>query len=235
MLAVIGPAMEQIGVQTHAFIWFAFFLLLAGSYSRGPAVRRNIIDRLLNVLAFATMVAAGILNGLAVNRGSDAASNVLRGAAELVRAEQQAQQMERGLSELDVRFLADDRVVNVSTSYVGAYSYTVTAPPYLYADGFMFDRPSLYQPNGGAMYRHDGERLLSPQDTLSLDRFERILDPKLRILAAVPPGEVSTSLLGRYGRALSDTTTFVAEYGEHRYQLILGTLVPSKLPGLALQ
>ena len=69
--------------------------------------------------------------------------------------------------------------------------------------------------------------------TLSLDSFDRILDPKFRILAALPLGETSTPLLGKYGKALSDTTTFTIDQGEHQYQLMIGTLIPSKFPGLA--
>jgi hypothetical protein len=233
--ALLGPLAEKIGVQPHAFLWFALFVLLAGSYSRGPAVRRNIIDRVLNVMAFATMVAAGVLNGLAVNRGSDAASDVLRGAAELIRAEKHTLEMDKGLMNVDVHYLIDDRVIDVSRGYVGSYSYTVTAPLYLYADGFLLDRPSYYQPNGGAMYRLDDGRFTSPRDTLSLDRFDRILDPKLRILAALPFGETSTPLLGKYGRALSDTAAFTVDHGDQQYQLMIGTLTPSKFPGLAFR
>ncbi len=234
VLALLGPLIEGVGVQSHAFLWFALFLLLAGSYSRGPAVRRNIIDRVLNILAFATMVAAGILNGLAVNRGSEAASDVLRGTAELIRGEKQVLESDKGIMSVDLHYLADDRVVNVSNGYVGSYSYTVTAPLYLYADGFMLAEPARYQPNGGAMYRHDDGRFASPNDTLSLEGgFTRMLDPKFRVLAALPLGETSTTLLGKYGKAISDTTAFEVDHGDQLYHLVIGTLVPSKLPGLA--
>lgn len=233
VLSLLGPFAEQIGIQTHAFLSFSFFLLLAGSYSRGPAVRRNIIDRMLNVFAFATMVAAGVFNGLAVNRGSEAASEVLRGAADLVHNEQDRYRAAAGLGDIDVRFLIDDPVRDVALGYVGSYSYTVTAPLYLYADGFLLDNPSAYQPNGGAIYRYDGGRLFAPSDTLAFERFDRILDPRLRILAALPMGEISTPLFGKYGKALSDTTSFVVDHGAQRYQLLLGKIAATKLPGLA--
>lgn len=235
VLAIIGPLTEGIGIQLHAFLWFALFLLLAGSYSRGPAVRRNMVDRLLNVLAFATMVAAGILNGLAVNRGSDAASDVLRGAAELIRNESHSIETETGNGQLDVHFLIDERVHDNSSSYIGSYSYTVTAPLYLYADGFMLDRPEMYQPNGGAMFREDDGYFMSPADTLALPSFDNTLNERLRILAALPIGEASTQLFGKYGKALTDTTVYPVDFGAEQYNLMLGSLTATKFPGLALR
>lgn len=232
VLALLGPLTERVGVQTHAFLWFALFLLLAGSYSRGPGVRRNIIDRLLNVLAFTTMATAGILNGLAINRGSDTAFDTLKNAADLIKQAERAMS-EQGTQRIDARYLIDERAASAAPEYVGSYSYTVTAPLYLYSSGFLLNEPVRYQPNGGAMYLDDGSSFVTPRDTLALNQMSDALDPRLRILAALPRGEISSPLLGVYGRALADTTTTAMDHGDAHYQLVLGTLMPTKQPGLA--
>jgi hypothetical protein len=84
ILALMSFILIPVGIETSAFLWLAAFMVIAGSHSRGPAVRRGSVDRFLRTISFIVMIAAGIINSVSINRGSEAASDVRENAYKLI-------------------------------------------------------------------------------------------------------------------------------------------------------
>ncbi len=80
VLALLSPIFSGIGIETSSAIIFAIVLILAGSYSRGPAVRRTPADRLIYSLVVITAIASISINAFSIYAGGSAASDVLRTA-----------------------------------------------------------------------------------------------------------------------------------------------------------
>jgi hypothetical protein len=235
ILSIAGFFISPLGIQTQAYIWTSAFLILSGSYSRGPAVRRTSIDRLLNALGFIAMLAAGGMNALGTNRGSDAASDVRADAMRLIESEKRSSSQERGVRSLDIRYVIDSALYeSMKDKYIGTLSYSVSVPLYLYSKENILENPAAFQPKAGVM-SGSSENFVSPLDLVRFDSPDKYFRPELRFFAAVPAGALLSSRLGPYVHSLKDTSSAFIQHGDVKYSLLLGTPSPEHSPGLALQ
>src|SRR5205823_5572198 len=139
-----------IGIETSSGLTLATTLVLAGSYSRGPAVRRTPIDRLLYTFALISLIASVAMNAFSVVAGSAAASDVLKYSRSIVSQEKQSALEDEHLAAIRIRFVVDSALVASQESrLIGGFSYSSTAPLYLFAERDLLARPSAFQPRGG--------------------------------------------------------------------------------------
>ncbi len=235
VLALLSFFLMPLGIETSAFIWVAAFLLVAGSYSRGPAARRGAIDRLLRTIGFIAMIASGIFNAVSTNRGSEAASDVRESAIKLIRGENNFAKTDEHIDSLTIRFVLDSALIEqMSGASIGSFSYSASAPVYIYGENLLAN-PSLFQPEAGILRR--SEKSLdgtSPVKFITLKNPEAYFDPHLRILAALPHGTNFSSAFGPFARSFADTTSLSAEFGTAKFRLVIGKLSEKPAGGLAI-
>lgn len=233
--AIGGILLSSIGIQSQAFIWTAAFLILSGSYSRGPAVRRGTVDKLLNALSFIAMLAAGGMNAIGTNRGAEAAYDTKTDAVRLINDEARISRQERNVGKLDVRYCIDSSLYSsMQESYISTVSYSITVPLYLYSTENIVTAPSYYQPEGGSV---QGEKYLfrSPLDEVYFAKPEGVFAPHVRILAALTTGSSTSKQFGEFVRSLKDAQSVSINHGNTEFLLMLGTPNEMGVPGLALQ
>jgi hypothetical protein len=234
VFSLLGFLLYHIGLETSAFIWMAMFFIMASSYSRGPAVRRGLADRFLRSLAFIAMIAAGILNGLSTNRGSEAASDLREQAVSMLQSERESAKENQHLDSLDFKFVIDSGfIANRQTGIFPSISYSATSIAYLYGKGTKLNAPSEYQPRGGMLESETGKPLPSPADKLSLGRPDQYFEPHLRILAVAPIGLTNSVNFGPYARGMRDTSIFIFDRAEAKFQVMLGRLSSEQGSGFA--
>ena len=235
ILAIAGIFFTPMGIETSAFFWFAAFLLVAGSYSRGPAVRRGIFDRLLRSIAFIAMIAAGLYNSFSINRGSEAAYDLREQTAKLIRGEINTAKSDEHLDSLAFRFVTDPELLSsMSNAAIGSFSYSVTSPLYLFGRENLLSNPELYQPAAGMLYRSEKTSYgTSPAQPISVINPEAYFDPHLRILAALPESSNFSLAFGPYAKSFTDTTGVLFDKGNARFRLVIGKLSPKPATGLA--
>lgn len=234
-VSIGGLLLGGIGFQSQAFLWTAAFLILSGSYSRGPAVRRGSIDKLLNALGFIAMLAAGGMNALGTNRGAEAAFDTKTDAIRLITQEAQVSRQERGVAKLDVHYLIDSSLyASIQSSYIGTVSYSMTVPLYLYTDENVIGVPSCFQPKGGAVSGEDNA-FISPLHTIRFAKPESTFAPAVRFLSALPNGSTSSPQFGEFVKSLKDANSVSVKHGDAQYTLTLGTPNELGVPGLAMK
>ncbi len=237
VLALLGFVLTPLGIETSGFLWLAAFLLVAGSYSRGPAERRGAIDRLLRTIGFIAMLAAGIYNGVSTNRGSEAASDVRESSIRLVRGEINGAKVDAGTDSLAIRFVLDSALVEqMSNSPVGSFSYSMTTPMYIYGTENLISTPSVYQPEAGILERSEKTTNgLSPAKPVVFANPEQYFERHFRVLAALPEGAAFSSAFGAFAKSLVDTTAIIADHGTAKFRLVIGKLSPKQTVGLAIK
>ena len=241
LIALLSPLLSLIGIQSSAFLWCAAFLALAGSYSRGPAVRRSAIDKLLNVLGFIAMVAVGGLNGFSTNQGSEAAYDLRQDISKQISSSGlQPEHQVNGLKTRSTEFYyVIDNILfsKIHEDLIGSASYTLSVPLYLFGAGNSIGTPWVYQPEGGIVKINDEatNTLGSPLKPLDLQPPQRNLDPAIRMIAALPNGTASSEVFGKYAHSLIDTTGIIVDKGTLKYQMLIGSLSSLKPSGLALK
>jgi hypothetical protein len=235
LVAIGGIFLGKIGFQSQAFLWSSAFLILSGSYSRGPAVRRGTVDKLLNALGFIAMLAAGGMNAYSVNRGAEAAFDTKTDAVRLISQEAGVSAKERNVAKIDVHYVIDSTLYNsIQEPYIGTVSYSMTVPVYLYSEGNILSNPYRYQPKGGAV-QGDDNAFVSPLSTIRFSKPEAAFVPAIRFMASIPNGVSRSAQFGEYVKSLKDANSVPVKHGEADYTLTLGT--PNELgqPGLALR
>ncbi|MBS1904287.1 MAG: hypothetical protein JSS75_11330 [Bacteroidetes bacterium] len=235
IVSLLGLVLMKVGVESGAFIWMSLFFVIAASYSRGPAVRRGAVDRLLRSVAFIAMIVAGVVNALGTNRGSEAAADVRDHATQLVRGERTTASTDLHLDSLDIRFVLDSSIVAAEgIGHFPMISYSATAPAYLYEIGAAIAKPGQYQPRGGMIARADGRQLWSPADQLALGDASSYFEPHLRVLAMLPEGGASNpSVFGPFAHGMQDTNSIAVAHGDVNFRLVIGRLRSEPKPGLA--
>ncbi len=235
IVSIGGLLLGGIGFQSQAFLWTAAFLILSGSYSRGPAVRRGSIDKLLNALGFIAMLAAGGMNALGTNRGAEAAYDTKTDALRLIAQEVQVSRQERGVAKLDVHYIMDSSLyASTQESYIGTVSYSLSVPIYLYGEGNVLANPSRFQPMSGAVSGEDNV-FVSPLHTVHFAKPESTFAPAVRFLAALPNGSSRSAQFGEFVKSLKDVNSIPIRHGDAEYVLSLGTPNELGIPGLALK
>ncbi len=235
ILVLLGIVLTPLGFETSALFWLASFLLIAGSYSRGPASRRGAIDRVLRIISFIAMAAAGIFNGISTNRGSEAAYDVRGSSIKLVRGESSGAKTDEHLDSVNVRFVLDPALIDeMSNAPIGSFSYSVTAPLYIYGMGNPMVSPSQFQPEAGILERSDKTpNGATPTKPIMLANPEQYFDNHFRVLAALPDGSGFSPAFGQYAKSFTDTTGIIADHGMAKFRLVIGKLSSKPQIGLA--
>ena len=235
ILALLGFVFTPLGIETSGFLWLAAFLLVAGSYSRGPAVRRGAIDGLLRSLGFIAMLSAGIYNGVSTNRGSESAYDLRESAIKLVRGEMNTAKDEEHLDAIGIRFVLDSVLIDkMSESPFGSFSYSASAPVYLYGKGNPLSYPAQYQPEAGIFERSQKTgNGSSPARRIEFTNPEQYFAQNFRVLAALPEGAVLSSAFGLYAHSFTDTTGILFDYGMAKFRLVIGKLSSKPAVGIA--
>lgn len=235
VLALLGFVLTPLGIETSGFLCLAAFLLVAGSYSRGPAVRRGAVDRVLRSIGFIAMVASGLFNGVSTNRGSEAAYDVRESSVKLIRGESAAAKADEHTDSLKVRFVLDSALIEtMSDALIGSFSYSATSPIYLYGLENPLSSPALFQPEAGILDRKDkSTNGSSPVKPIFFTNPEQYFDSRFRVLAALPEGAVFSSGFGTYARSFTDTTGIAADHGMAKFRLLIGKLSSKPATGLA--
>ncbi|HEY3874651.1 MAG TPA: hypothetical protein VGM92_04190 [Candidatus Kapabacteria bacterium] len=224
VLAIIGPFIEKIGIETSSGIIFAIVLILAGSYSRGPSVRRNPIDRLIYSLTGIAAIASLLLNGFALVQGSAAALDVIHSARSLVADDREKALQDEHLDHIRIRFNLDSSIA-ASASYVGTISYSATAPLYLFTEGDVLAQPSAFQIRGGAIRTAHADSLaVSPAVPVQLGSEDKYIDSTIRILAVLPMGTYVSHAFGPFELSLVEDIGMNIDKGESKYRLAIGKL-----------
>lgn len=230
VLALIGVFLRPIGFDLPVWISAAALVTLISSYSGGPAVRRTIFDRILLVSSIVAVATTGILNGLSINRGSEAAVDAYRITATLLNEQALASPAS------STRFVIDSSFVQSTYDgkLVGRINYSATVPIYLLAsreNGSM-----LMQPRGGAMRPAvDFGITSSPARILEYKTPEQYVDPRNHVIAVLPEAEQFSSTFGRWEFSLNDSTHSIFERGESRYKISVGSLEPNESKGMAIK
>jgi hypothetical protein len=235
ILALLGFLLTPLGIETSGFLWLSAFLLVAGSYSRGPAVRRGIADKILRSIGFIVMLASGVYNGVSTNRGSESAYDIRESAIKLVRGEMNTAKIDEHTDSVAIRFVLDSRLVDqMSASTFASLSYSATTPVYIYGTGNPLSSPSLYQPEAGILQRSEkSTNGSSPAKPLRFPNPEQYFDRHARVLAALPEGSVFSSEFGPYAHSFTDTTGIMIDFGMAKFRLAIGKLSPKQGTGLA--
>lgn len=224
VLALLSPLFAHIGIETSSGVIFAVTFILAGSHSRGPAVRRTPIDRLLSSLAVITVIASLAINAFSITAGSAAAGDVLRSARLLASDEPQTVAQNEHISAIRVRFVMDS-TLGAKAGYVGAISYTSTVPMYLFLANDVLANPAAFQPPGGMVStKNRGSLAVSPVIPVMLGSEDNYVDSTMRILAALPMGSHSSNAFGPFDLSLKEDAGINIDKGEAKYHLAIGKL-----------
>ncbi len=225
LLALLSPLFANIGIETSSGIIFAIVLILAGSYSRGPAVRRTPIDRLIYTLTVIAAIASVAMNAFSVASGSAAASDVLRSSRMLITQEKETAREDQHIDRIRIRFTLDSSLA-AQCAYVGTLSYSATAPIYLFSEHDLLSDPAAFQPPGGmikTISRPNG-RTLSPSVPVQLGSEDRYIDSTVRILAALPMATHTSNSFAPFDVSLREDAGINVNKGEAKYHLGIGTL-----------
>jgi hypothetical protein len=229
LLTIAGIWLHPIGIDTPATIGAATLLLLAGSYSRGPAIRRTIADRILLTGAIAAMIICGLFNGFSVNQGSAAAGDVLKRARALVSEEKSSAREDEHVDSIRITFVMDSSLIaDESSSIIATFSYSVAAPTYLFSRSDVLKNPSVFQPLCGA-FRLSGTPSdafvrSAPIDQIKLPSPLDYVSPHVRLLAVLPSGTSTSKSFGPFDFALKDPLGGPFTWGAAQYGLLIGKL-----------
>ncbi len=224
VLALLGPFIEKAGIETSSGIIFAVTLILAGSYSRGPAVRRTPVDRLIYTFTVIATVASIALNGFALAQGSAAALDVIHSARSLVSEDREKTQQDEHIDRTRIRFTLDSSLA-ASATYVGTLSYSATAPLYLFTQGDLLERAAAFQIPGGAVRTGRADSLtVSPAIPIQLGSEDKYMDSTVRILAALSMGTHVSHAFGPFDMSIMEDAGMNIDKGEAKYRLVIGIL-----------
>ncbi|MEI8134495.1 MAG: hypothetical protein WCH46_05370 [bacterium] len=235
ILSLLSVFLTPLGIETSAFLWLSAFLLVAGSYSRGPAVRRGAVDGLLRTIGFIVMIAAGLYNGISTNRGSEAADDIRNSATKIVRGEVNKAKIDERIEPVTVRFVLTPELLNQwEAPLIARFSYSASMPIYLYEHGSLISNPSMFQPEAGILQRSENTpNGVSPTSPIFFNSPEMYFDPHFRVLAALPAGATTSSAFGPFTKGFIETTNVKMEFGSVVYDLGIGKLSPHPVTGLA--
>jgi hypothetical protein len=224
LLALCGPLLAGIGVESSSGVILAITFILAGSYSRGPAARRNPFDRLLYTCTVMVVVTSIGMNTFSIAKGSAAALDVIHSARSLVSGERETTREDEHLNHIDIRFVMDS-TLGAQATFVGTMSYTATAPLYLFTEGDVLDRPAAFQPPGGAIKTNNrGALTISPVIPIQLGSEDKYIDSTIRILAALPMGTLASNAFGPFELSIAEDAGINIDKGEANYRLTIGKL-----------
>jgi hypothetical protein len=224
LLAILGPLFSDFGIESSSGVVLAVTFILAGAYSRGPAVRRNPIDRLLYTCTVIVVVASIGMNGFSIVKGSAAALEVIHATRSLVAGERETTREDEHLNHIGVRFVMDSALAAQAT-LVGTLSYTSTAPLYLFSEGDVLGDPAAFQPPGGAIKtKNRGWLTISPVIPIELGSEDKYIDSTVRILAALPMGTFASNSFGPFELSLVEDAGIDVDKGEAKYRLAIGKL-----------
>ncbi len=224
LLALCGPLLAGIGIESSSGVILAITFILAGSYSRGPAARRNPFDRLLYTCTVMVVVTSIGMNTFSIAKGSAAALDVIHSARSLVSGERETTREDEHLNHIDIRFVMDSSL-GAQATFVGTMSYTSTAPLYLFTEGDVLDRPAAFQPPGGAIKTNNrGNLTISPVVPIQLGSEDKYIDSTIRILAALPMGTLASNAFGPFELSLAEDAGINIDKGEANYRLTIGKL-----------
>jgi hypothetical protein len=224
LIALCGPLLAGIGIESSSGIILAVTFILAGSYSRGPAVRRTPIDRLLYTCTVIVVIASIGMNGFSIMQGGAAALDVIHSARSLVAGERESTREDEHLNNIRIRFVMDS-ALGAQATYVGTISYTATAPLYLFTEGDVLGDPSAFQPSGGAVRTSKpGDRTISPCVPVMLGSEDKYIDSTVRVLTAMPMGTHSSNSFGPFELSLTEDAGINIDKGEAKYHLVIGKL-----------
>ncbi len=232
LLALLGPLLSGIGIESSSGAILAVTFILAGSYSRGPAARRNPIDRLLYTCTVIVVVASIGMNAFSIAKGSAAALDVIHSARSLVSGERETTRQDEHLNHIGVRFVMDSSL-GAQATYVGTMSYSATAPLYLFTEGDVLDDPAAFQVPGGVVKTSKvlplplgegwGEGI-SPTVPILLGSEDKYMDSTIRILTSLPMGTHVSNSFGPFEMFLAEDAGLTIDKGEATYHLAIGKL-----------
>ncbi|MDP4289229.1 MAG: hypothetical protein Q8922_15020 [Bacteroidota bacterium] len=225
VLALLGPLFASSGIETSSGLILATVLVLAGSYSGGPAVRRTPADRLLYTGALIAIIASLGLNAFSIAVGSSAASDVLKSSRMLIAQERQQALEDEHLDNIRIRFVLDSALVATQESgLVGRLSYSSTAPMYLFGEHDLLAQPSAFQPRGGMVRTNTAAANASPVFPMQLGSEDRYVDSTMRILAAMNDSSHISPSFGPFSLYLTEDAGMMIDKGEANYRLMIGKL-----------
>ncbi len=227
LLAILGPIISRIGMETSTGVIFAITFILAGAYSRGPAVRRTPIDRLIYTLTVITAIASIAINAFSIAQGSAAATSVMHSVGLMASEEPQTVAQNEHVPAIRIHF-AMDSTLAARAGYVGAFSYTSTVPLYLFSEHELLANPAAFQPPGGMVRRKRSPGLnlegISPVIPLQLGSEDNYVDSTVRVLAALPRDTHSSNAFGPYDVSLQEDAGINVDKGEANYRMAIGKL-----------
>jgi len=224
LLALFSPLLARIGIETSSGIILAVTFILAGSYSRGPAVRRTPIDKVLYSCTVIVVIASIGMNAFSIAQGSAAALDAIHAARSLVADERETTHEDEHLNTIHIRFVMDSSLA-AQAAFVGTLSYSATAPLYLFTEGDVLDDVSAFQPPGGAIRTSNrGPLTISPVVPIQLGSEENYLDSTVRILAALTMGTPASNSFAPFEMSLVEDAGMNMDKGEAKYHLGIGKL-----------
>jgi hypothetical protein len=224
LLALCGPLLAGIGIESSSGVILAVTFILAGSYSRGPAVRRTPMDRLLYTCTVITVVTSIGMNAFSIAQGSAAALDVIHSARSLVAGERETAREDEHLNHIGIRFVMDS-TLGAQAASVGTLSYSSTAPLYIYTEGDVLSDPATFQPRGGAVKTTKRDnRAISPTVPILLGSEDKYIDSTVRILASLPLGTRVSNSFGPFELSLAEDAGIIIDKGEAKYHLAIGKL-----------
>jgi hypothetical protein len=235
LISLAGVYLKGFGLDTSALLGSSTLLILAGAYSRGPAVRRTLLDRLLLTIALTTMIVTGLFNAYSLNRGSDATTEVIKTARTLITQERQSAKDDERIDSLRFSFALDSSLAQLHAGYlVGTYSYSLAAPIYLFGANDLLHDQTQFQPAAGCIRpKESALTRTSPTDPIVFSSPEKYIDPHFRVLALLPVGVSTSPTFGPYGYTLTDTNSSNFSRGLAEYRIAVGKLSPHHPTGLA--
>jgi hypothetical protein len=226
ILALLGPFFSRIGIETSSWIALSTVMILGGSYSGGPAVRRTPLDGLLFTGALISLISTVLLNGFSIAQGSAAAEDVLKSSRSLITQERQTALEDQHIPHIGIRFVADSLLLQSDASHsVGTLSYSETAPIYLFTEPDLLKQPWAFQPRGGIV-KTGGQNgnASSPAIPIMLGSADRYIDSTIRILSVMPKNAVVSPTFGPFTLSLNEDAGINIDKGEASYRLAIGTL-----------
>jgi MFS family permease len=246
LLVVCGIWFTDLGLDTPALIGITILIMLAGFYSRGPAVRRTMVDRILMTASVVAMITCGIFNGFSLNRGSEASSEAIKRARGLIAEERSSAKSDEHIDTVRIAMVVDSALAQAeSGSMIATFMYSLNAPIYVLGRGDILNEPSTYQPmNGGIHFvgtpaSTDSSALPTPQvrrsviEPLRLNSPTDYVNPQFRILSLLTPGTSRSKSFGPYDLSLQDTIGGNFEWGEAQFRLLIGKFSNAPVTGLA--
>jgi len=243
VLAIAGIWISVLRLDTPALFGTAVILLMAGSYSRGPAVRRTMLDRVLLTCSVVAMVVTGLFNAFAINRGSDAATDVVHRSRALVQEARRNAQSDEHLDSLHIAVVLDSALAQANAAdVIATFSYSYSAPLYLLQESDQLGDARAMQPlNGGMQWAPDPARMLplQPMSRTSATApivFASITDythPAFRVLTSLTTGTSRTSSFGPEQFHIADTLGTTFAFGAAQFRLLEGHLSAAEATGLA--